>query len=135
MQYLREERISRIFNIFTFLGVFIACLGLFGLTSFIVNQRTKEIGIRKVMGASVKNVLILLSKEYIKWILISNLVAWPVAFYTMNKILQDFAYRINIGCFPFLISAFLAVAITLLTVSWHSVKVAYTNPVNSLRYE
>ena len=133
--YRREEQTAKIFGIFTFLGIFIACLGLFGLAAFTVEQRTKEIGIRKVLGASVQNIVIMLSREFVKWVFISNIIAWPVAYLALNKILQNFAYRINIGFHPFVISAFLASIIAVLTVSYQSTKAARTNPVDSLKYE
>ena len=133
--YQREEQTAKIFGIFTFLGIFIACLGLFGLAAFTVEQRTKEIGIRKVLGASVTNIIIMLSKEFVKWVLISNIVAWPVAYFVLNRVLQDFAYRIQIGLMPFIFSAILALIIAIITVSYQAVRAALSNPVDSLKYE
>jgi putative ABC transport system permease protein len=98
-------------------------------------QRTKEIGIRKVLGATVSNILILLSKEFAKWVLIANLVAWPVAYFTMNRWLQGYAYRINIAVWSFILAAMLALAIALFTVSYQAVRAATANPADSLRYE
>ena len=134
-QYMAEERISKIITVFTFLGILIACLGLFGLASFIAEQRTKEIGIRKVMGASVAKIIVLLSAEFIKWVLWACLIAIPIAWYATNLWLENFAYRIDVGYWVFVYSSVLALLIALFTVSWQSVKAAYSNPVEALRYE
>ena len=134
-QYRTEIRISRILNYFTFLAVFLSCLGLLGLTSFMAEQRTKEIGVRKVLGASITGIVILLSKEFTKWVLIANVIAWPLAYYLMNKWLQEFANRINIGIGIFILSAIIALVIALLTVSFLTIKAALANPIKSLRYE
>ena len=125
----------RIFGIFTLLGLFIACLGLLGLASFTAESRTKEIGIRKVCGASVAGIVIMLSKQFTKWVLLANGIAWPVAYFAMNKWLQNFAYRINIDIMTFLLSGLLVLGIALLTVSFQSFKAALANPADSLRYE
>ena len=134
-QYHSEERLGKTIGYFTMLGIFIACLGLFGLVSFMAEQRTKEIGIRKVMGASVSGIIVMLSKEFSKWIMLANIIAWPVAYFAMHKWLQSFAYRTNMGIGTFLLSALLALAIAMLTVSYQSLKAATANPVDSLRYE
>jgi putative ABC transport system permease protein len=133
--YKTERWIGNIFRLFTGLAIFIACLGLFGLASFTTEQRTKEIGIRKVLGASVKEIVILFSKEFIKWVIVSNIIAWPVAYFAMNKWLQSFAYRTSISLWIFVFSATLALVITLITVSFQSIKAATANPLDSLRYE
>jgi putative ABC transport system permease protein len=133
--YRNEARLGSIFQLFTMLAIFIGCLGLFGLASFTAEQRTKEIGIRKVLGASLAGIVHLMNKDFVKWILISNLIAWPVAYYAMNKWLQNFAYRVNIGIWIFILSAFLALIVALITVSYQSIKAALANPVESLRYE
>jgi len=117
------------------LALFIACLGLFGMASFSAERRTKEIGIRKVLGASVPSVVSMLSKEYAKLVLISNLIAWPTAYYVMNQWLRGFAYRTNIQIWTFLTAAATALLIAVLTVSYHTIKTATANPVDSLRYE
>jgi putative ABC transport system permease protein len=133
--YRTEQRMGTLFNYFTGLAVLISCLGLFGLASFMAEKRTKEIGIRKVLGAPVSGVVILLNKEFIKWVLIANIVAWPVAYYAMSKWLQGFAYRTNIGVWSFALAALIALAIAVVTVSYKSIKAATANPVESLRYE
>jgi putative ABC transport system permease protein len=133
--YKAEMRLGKIFTVVTFLAIFIACLGLFGLAAFEAVQRTKEMGIRKVLGASVSGIVLLLSKEFTKWVLLANIIAWPVAYYAMNRWLQNFAYRINIGPLIFIQSAVLALIVALLTVSYQAMKVSLANPVDTLRYE
>jgi putative ABC transport system permease protein len=133
--YRAEEKIGKIVSYAALLAIFIACLGLFGLTSFATEQRTKEIGIRKILGASVPNIVLLLSKEFTKLVILSNLIAWPVAYWAMNRWLQDFAYRIHIGFGTFLLAAVLALGIALLTVGFQAIKAALANPVEALRYE
>ena len=133
--YFSEIRMGIIFKYFSFLSILIACLGLFGLVSISAEQRTKEIGIRKVLGASVSNVALILSKEFLLLVILSNVIAWPVAYFFMNKWLQDFAYRINIVWWMFVLSGGIALLIALLTVSFQAIKAATTNPVKSLRYE
>ncbi len=136
-RYQREQQMQSLFGYFSLLAIFISCLGLLGLASFAAQQRTKEIGIRKVMGASVPKLVLLLSKEFTKWVVISNVAAWPIAYYFMNKWLQSFAYRININhnLFVFFLAALMALVIAWLTVSFQAVKAASCNPVDSLRYE
>lgn len=133
--YRSERRVRDLFNIFSLLTIMIACLGLLGLASFMAEQKTKEIGIRKVLGASVPNIVILLTKAFVKWALLANLIAWPVAYFAMDKWLQGFAYRINIGLWSFILSGAIALVIAFMTVSYQSIKAAVTNPVKSLRYE
>jgi len=134
-KYKTEQNLGEIMTVFAAIAIFIACLGLFGLASFTAERRTKEIGIRKVLGASVSEIFILLCREFTKWVLLANIIAWPVAYYFMNKWLQSFAFRINIGLGIFLTSGMIALAIALLTVSYQSIKAATANPVDSLRYE
>ncbi|MFC2166162.1 ABC transporter permease, partial [Acidobacteriota bacterium] len=134
-QYGSEERLNNIFTYFTIIAIFIACLGLFGLASFTAEQRTKEIGIRKVLGASESGIVILLSKEFTKWVGVAMILAWPIAYFVMNRWLQDFAYRTNISAWSFLFSAVMVLAIALITVGFQAVKAARANPVESLRYE
>ena len=133
--YQAEKRLEKLFGYIAFLAIFIACLGLFGLASFSTEQRTKEIGIRKVLGASVSNVVLFLSKEFIVLVIIANIIAIPVAYFIMNKWLQGFAYRTDIGLFTFILSAFIAISIALVTVGYQTIKAARSNPVESLRYE
>jgi putative ABC transport system permease protein len=133
--YDSEEKVSVVATIFSGLAIFIACLGLFGLASFVTEQRTKEIGIRKALGASVSELVMMLSKEFTKWIILANLIAWPVAYFVMKKWLQNFAYRININILVFIIAGAAALTIALLTISYHAIKASLANPVDSLRYE
>ena len=133
--YIAEQRASRIFSIFSVLAILIACLGLLGLTSFVTEQRTKEIGIRKVLGASISEIVFLLAKEFAKWVLIANIIAWPVAYYVMNNWLSNFAYRIHLGIGIFLLSGAIALMIAIITVSTHTIKAAIADPIKSLRYE
>ena len=122
-------------NVFTLFAIIISCLGLFGLASFLTEQRTNEIGIRKVLGASESGIVYLLSKQFTKWVLIANIFAWPAAYFVMNQWLRSFAYRINIGIWVFLLSGMLAAGIALFTVSFQALKAARANPIDSLRYE
>jgi putative ABC transport system permease protein len=133
--YRAEARTGKIFGIFAALAIFIACLGQFGLAAFTIQKRTKEIGIRKVLGASVASIIGLLSKEFVKLVVIAMLIAAPMAYFIMNRWLQDFAYHINIGAETFILAGGAALAIALLTVSLQSIKAALANPVESLRYE
>jgi putative ABC transport system permease protein len=133
--YTNIERMGRLANVFTFIAIFIACLGLFGLASFTSEQRSKEIGVRKVLGASVPGIVVLLSKEFTKWVIIANIIAWPIAYLFINNWLQEFAYRTNIGILIFIVSGVLALFIALITVSYQAIKAAVANPIESLRYE
>jgi len=117
------------------LAITISCLGLFSLVSLSLERRVKEIGIRKVLGASVRGIVTKLSKDFVKLVLVANVIAWPVAWYAMNRWLQGFAYRIDIGWWVFTLAAGLALVIALLTVSTQAVRAALANPVESLRYE
>jgi putative ABC transport system permease protein len=133
--YMAEQRLSKLFGVFAFLGISIACLGLFGLATFTAEQRTKEIGIRKVLGAGIADIVALLSKDFIKLVLLAFLIASPLAWYLMHQWLQDFAYRIDISPWIFLLASVIALLIALLTVSYQSIKAALANPVKSLRSE
>jgi len=135
MQYKTDIKTEQILGLFTFLSIFISCLGLVGLSSLLTIQRTKEIGVRKVLGASIQSLLILLSKQFIKWLLVSILIAWPIAYYLMNKWLKDFAYRIEISWWMFVLSGFIVLLIALVTVGYQAIKAAVANPVESLKYE
>jgi putative ABC transport system permease protein len=134
-QYRADEQIGSIFGIFTFLGLFIACLGLLGLASFTAESRTKEIGIRKVLGASAGGIFFMLSRQFTKWVLLANIIAWPAAYFALHSWLQGFAYRAPIGILTFILSGVTALLIALLTVSYQSIKAAISNPVDALRYE
>lgn len=135
--YQSEHKLGQIFLAFSLLAILIGCLGLFGLASFTAEQRTKEIGIRKVLGASVANLVVLLTREFTILVVFATLVAWPIAYYAMRWWLQDFAYRINLNhqISTFLMAAAVALVIALITVSYQAIKAALTNPVNTLRYE
>jgi putative ABC transport system permease protein len=133
--YRSEQRMGAVFGIFTFLSIFVACLGLFGLSVYTAERRTKEIGVRKVLGASVQNVVALLSKDFLRLVLISAIIAYPLAWLSMSKWLQDFAYRITIGWPVFLIAAVAALIIAFATISFQAIKAAIANPVESLRTE
>ena len=133
--YRAEQRTGILFRIFTLLAVSISCLGLFGLASYMAEQRTKEIGIRKVLGATTSQIVFLLSKDFTKWVIVANLVAWPVAYFAIHQWLLGFAYRIPLPWWVFGTSAFLALAIALLTVSYQSIRAAVSNPVDALKYE
>jgi len=134
-QYKTEERFEKAFIMFSLLAIFIACLGLFGLSTFTTEQRIKEIGIRKILGASAGNITIMLSKQFVVLVLISNLIAWPTVYYIMHKWLQDFAYRINISWWVFVLSGGIALIIAIVTISVNAIKAAIANPVEALRYE
>jgi len=133
--YKAEMNFKTIFFYITFIAIFIACLGLFGLSAFITEQRIKEIGIRKVLGASVSGIVGMLSKDFVKLVLIAALIAFPVAWWAMNKWLQDFVYRININWWVFIAAAVIAILIAFVTISTQAIKAAIANPVKSLRTE
>jgi len=133
--YRSEQRIGTIFIAFTTLAIVIACLGLFGLAAYAAEQRTKEIGIRKVLGASIANIAGMLSKDFIKLICIAIVISSPIAWYLMQKWLQDFAYRINIEWWVIAIAGFAAILVAFITISFQSIKAAVANPVDSLRSE
>ena len=133
--YLAEDRLGNIIGNFTILAIFIACLGLFGLAAFSAERRTKEIGVRKVLGASIGSIFLLLSKEFVALVLIANIAAIPLAYYGMQQWLQNFSFSIEIDWFAFLFAALIAFLIAIITVSYQAVKAAVANPVESLRYE
>ena len=133
--YTAEQRTGQIFITFAVLAILIACLGLFGLVTYAAEQRTKEIGIRKVLGANVSNIVAMISKDFLKLVLVASIIAFPVAWWTMSKWLQDFAYRVNISWWVFALAGVLAVFIALITISFQSIKAALANPVKSLRTE
>ncbi|HEY9164546.1 MAG TPA: ABC transporter permease [Candidatus Kryptonia bacterium] len=134
-QYSSEMRMRTIFQYFSFVSIMIACLGLFGLASISTEQRTKEVGIRKVLGASASNVVFTLSKKFMAWVVLSNIVAIPIAWYFMSKWLQEFAYRVPISWWTFIIAGGFAFIVALLTVGVQAIKAEMANPIESLRYE
>jgi len=134
-KFAAEERIGRLSGIFTALAILISCLGLFGLTSFVAEQRTKEIGVRKVLGASVFNVWNMLSKDFLKLVIISCFIAVPIAYYVMNGWLQEYPYRVILKWWIFALAMIGALAVTILTVSFQAIKAAKLNPARSLRTE
>jgi putative ABC transport system permease protein len=133
--YRSEERLSRIFLNFSVLAIFIGCLGLFGMSAFAAEQRTKEIGIRKVLGASIAGIVRMLSKEFLILVVVANVIAWPIAYYGMNRWLENFAYRDEIGWGVFAMAGLSALLIALMAVSYQSIRAARANPVKSIKYE
>ena len=134
-QYVSEQRLGNTFYYFSFFSIFISCLGLFGLISFIVEQRAKEVGIRKVFGASISNVVFLFLKEFIGLVILSNIIAWPLAFFVSKKWLEQFAYKINIDIGNFLTAFVLILIFAVLTVSFQTIKAGLSNPAETLKYE
>ena len=134
-QYSADILFGKVFGVFAFLAILIACFGLLGLSAYNVLQRTKEIGIRKVLGASVQSILILLSKDFLKLVLLSFFLAIPVGWYIMNEWLQDYAYRVNIGWWVFAFAGIVALIIAVVTISIQVLKAVVMNPVKSLRTE
>src|SRR5204863_8273689 len=133
--YKAENTVSKLSKYFAFLAIFISCLGLFGLVTFTAEQKTKEISIRRVLGASVPGIIRMLSKEFLKLVLIAALIAFPVAWWVMHKWLQNFAYKIDIGWWVFAIAALAATMVALITISFQAIRAALANPVKSLRTE
>lgn len=133
--YEAETRVGQIFSVFTFLAIFIACLGLFALATFTAEQRTKEVGVRKVMGASIVRIFVMLTTEVLRWVLIANVIALPLAWYFMSKWLEGFAYPVTISWTTFIFALFIGLAIALMTVSYQALRAAVRNPVKALRYE
>ena len=133
--YRTEQRVGKLAISFALLAIVIACLGLFGLSSYMSEQRTKEIGVRKVLGASVNNIVTMLSTDFLKLVLIGALIAFPLAWWAMHRWLQDFAYRVGLSWWVFVAAAILALLIAVLTVSFQAIRAALSNPVNSLRTE
>jgi hypothetical protein len=134
-RYNSDRKTEEILGAFAFMALFISCLGAFGLASYTAETRTKEIGIRKVLGASVSSILAMLTGDLVKWVLLANIIAWPVAWYCVNRWLQDFAYRIDVPVMPFVVAGFLVPAIAVCTVIWQALRAATENPVKAMRYE
>ncbi|TFH02210.1 MAG: FtsX-like permease family protein, partial [Calditrichales bacterium] len=133
--YFSEQRMMTLFNLFTLMAIILSCMGLFGLVLYTIERRVKEFGIRKVLGASATSLFILLIKEFVKWILLSNIVAWPLAWLVMSRWLEIFAYRIDLAWWPFILSAVVAVCIAIITISSQTLKAANDNPIHALKYE
>ena len=128
-------RVGPLVGTFALLAILVACLGLFGLAAFTAEQRTKEIGVRKVLGASVKSIVLLLSKEFATLVLVANLIAWPVAYFVIGDWLQNFAYRVDVAWWVFLLAGVTALLIALGTVGYQALRAALSNPIEALRYE
>ena len=133
--YDADRAVSKVVAILAGLAILISCLGLFGLASYSAERRVKEIGIRKVLGASVQNIAAMLSRDFVRLVLISTLIAWPVAWFGVTRWLQDFAYRVPVSWWVFIMAAGIALLIALFTVSFQAIKAAIANPVKSLRTE
>jgi len=133
--YRGEQKMGSIFNLFAGLAIFISCLGLYGLSAFMAEQRTREIGVRKVLGASLVNIVYLLSTGFTRLILVAIVIAVPLSWFAVNSWLQGFAYHINIGWTVFVVASISALVISWITVSYESIKVAVVNPIKSLRSE
>jgi len=133
--YHSEQEMEMILKIFTILAIFIACLGLFGLSTFLTQQRIKEIGIRKILGANVPNIVVALSKDFTKWIIFANLFACPLAYYIIDKLLQNFAYRVDMNIGVFVVTIVSSILIAIVTISFQTIKAANSNPVDALKYE
>jgi putative ABC transport system permease protein len=134
-QYANERKFGKLFTVFAMLAIFIGCLGLFGLSAYTASQRIKEIGIRKVLGASVTDITTMLSRDFVKLVVISIVIATPIAWYVMHNWLQEFAYRTAISWWIFAVAGLSALFIALITVSYQAIKAALSNPVKSLRTE
>ncbi|MES1249258.1 MAG: FtsX-like permease family protein, partial [Chitinophaga rupis] len=133
--YHSEARLGNVFSTFTLLSILVACLGLFGLSVYTAERRVKEIGIRKILGASVQSVVNLLSKDFLKLVILSAVISFPIAWWAMSKWLNDFAYRVPMDAWVFLIAGVLAIVIALVTVSFQAIRAAMANPAKSLKAE
>jgi putative ABC transport system permease protein len=133
--YDEDRRLASLLISFCLLTVFVACLGIFGLAAYSTEQRTKEIGIRKVLGSSITKIILLFTRSYARWVFTANLLAWPVAYYFVNKWLQSFAFKTKVGFGPFLFAGLITLAVALISVIFQTLKAALAAPVDSLRYE
>ena len=133
--YRRERNTGYIINVFTFLAIFISCLGLFGLISNVAERRTKEVGVRKILGGSFFNILYILTRDFLIPVCIANLIAWPVSYLIMKKLLQNYVYRIDIHWWIFATATLTIIVIAVAAVSFQAVKAALANPVDALRHE
>lgn len=134
-QYKKDIQLSRIFAIFGGLSIFISCLGLFGLSSFLIQQRTKEIGIRKILGASLRNLFALLTKNYMRLVVFASIIATPIAYLGIKKWLEDYAFRIELSWWFFVVPILVLLVIAIATIGYKIIKTAKANPVEALRYE
>ncbi len=130
-----EKQTGQISLIFSLLAILIACMGLYGLAAFTAQQKTREIGIRKVLGASLKGLIMLLMHQFVRWVLLANIIAWPIAWYVMQKWLQNYAYSIKLNPAFFIFTGIITLLIAALTVLFQSIKAATSNPVEALKYE
>lgn len=135
VQYWAERQVATLLTFFSVLTIIVACLGLYGLTLYMTKTRIKEIGVRKTLGGSTNSIVILFSQDFIRWIIIANMLSWPAAYFIMNRWLQNFAYRIDITIWPFLLAGSAALLISFLTIGWQTIRAATANPVEALRYE
>jgi putative ABC transport system permease protein len=133
--YQNDNRAGKIVSLFSFLAIFVSCLGLFGLAAFVAEQRTKEIGVRKVLGAPLSNIMWLLTGQFVKWVVVANLIAWPVGYWLMDRWLQGFAFRASMPVWIFVVSGLAALTIAAMTVSFQVIRAALANPAESLKYE
>ncbi len=133
--YRDEVRVGQLVGIFALLAILVACLGLFGLAAFTAEQRTKEIGVRKVMGASTRSIIFLLSKEFVYLVLIANVIAWPVAYFAVGDWLQSFAYQVDVAWWVFALAGITTLFIALGTVGYQALRAALSNPIEALLYE
>mgnify|MGYP006189648377 CR=1 FL=1 len=133
--YRTEQKLGTLMSLFCGLAIFITCIGLLGLMTFMITRRTKEIGIRKIMGASAINIATLLSKDFLRLVVIAIVIAMPLAWYFMNQWMQAFKFRIEIGWELFAMSMLSGLALVIITVSYHGIKAAYVNPVETLKHE
>jgi putative ABC transport system permease protein len=134
-QYQEDHRFAQFFQLFSLLAIFIACMGLLSMSAYSISRRTKEIGVRRVNGAKIGEILVLLNKDFVKWVILAFVIATPLAWFTMNKWLENFAYKTELSWWIFALAGLLALGIALLTVSWQSWRAATRNPVEALRYE
>jgi putative ABC transport system permease protein len=134
-QYKADQQFGYLIGFFSGLAILIACMGLFGLASFTIAQRTKEIGVRKVLGASISSIFVILSKDFLKLIALASLVAWPLTYWSIGQWLQNYEYRIDLNIWLLVLPSILVILIALLTISFQTIKAARANPVSSLRSE
>ena len=133
--YKNDEKVEATINVFTVLIIIVATLGLFGLSSFTAEQKKKEIGVRKVLGATIPGLFVLMVREYARWVLLANVIAWPIAYYAMSLWLTNFAYRIDVPLLVFPLSGLAALLVAVIAVGYQSISAATTNPIESIKYE